>query len=469
MKSKDLLTILIVLLLVNFLFSFFTGKQTTNDQTTTNSFIISSAHNEYALHDQISVKIKNNTSQAGVIKNTCPNPPLTVSTQVNNQWVDKTSVAHVDCKDTTDLTINPGEEKTIAFQSWNNALFGEKGKYKIKAVINTKAAVLNTPTVQQTQAAVISTTQQTTQTQADTQTVTQATTQNVVANQTQQSATLQDTIVTVETSEFEVKDQNWFNWLWTTIFYQPIYNILIFLASILPAHSLGLAIILLTIIIRTILLIPSQKALKSQRMMTELQPKINKIKEKHGENQEAIARETMELWKQHRVNPASSCLPLLIQFPVLIALYSVVQNGLNPDAAYLLYEPLKYFSVTLINPNFLSLLDLTQVNTIVLPLIVGGLQFLQMQLTFAKSKKKEQTNKPEKKQVPNEMDAANKMMGYIMPITIAIFTATTPAGIGLYWGTSTLYSIIQQLVVNKQVASIHDKKNDDGVKVKVIK
>jgi YidC/Oxa1 family membrane protein insertase len=264
----------------------------------------------------------------------------------------------------------------------------------------------------------------------------------------------------LETTEFEIKPQGWFGYIWTTVFFQPIYNVLIFIASVVPFNDLGLAIILLTILIRTILLLPSQKALKSQRKMNELQPKLAKIKEKYKDNQEMIAKETMALWKEYKVNPFGSCLPLLIQFPVLIALFYVIQDGLNPNNAFLLYEPLKHFSLQNIHVNFLNILDLTKINSIVLPLFVGGLQFLQMKLTMATKKDKKEDNN-EKKAKGSEMEMAGKTMMYIMPVMIAIFTASVPAGVGLYWSVSTIYGIAQQIVVNKQV-------DDEKVKVKVL-
>jgi YidC/Oxa1 family membrane protein insertase len=231
-----------------------------------------------------------------------------------------------------------------------------------------------------------------------------------------------------------------------------------------PYNDLGLAIILLTILIRTILLIPSQKALKSQRKMNELQPKLAKIKEKYKDNQEMIAKETMALWKEYKVNPFGSCLPLLIQFPVLIALFYVIQNGLNPDNSYLLYEPLKHFSLHNINIIFLGILNLTKINNFILPLIVGGLQFLQMKLTLVTKKDKkaqDKQDKTEKKAQGSEMEMAGKTMMYVMPVMIALFTASVPAGVGLYWSVSTTYGIVQQLVVNKQV-------DEEKVKIKVL-
>ena len=167
----------------------------------------------------------------------------------------------------------------------------------------------------------------------------------------------------------------------------------------------------------------------------------------------------MALWKEAKINPLSSCLPILLQFPFLIALFYVIQSGLNPDNTYLLYSQYSGFSLTDINTNFLNILDLTKANIYVLPLVIGGLQFIQMKLAMAKNKKA-QDDKDGKR---NEMAIAGSMMTYIMPVMIAVFTASLPAGVGIYWGASTIYGIIQQLVVNK--GGIKKDPNEPTVKV----
>jgi len=129
----------------------------------------------------------------------------------------------------------------------------------------------------------------------------------------------------------------------------------------------------------------------------------------------------------------------------------VIQSGLNPDNAHLLYGSLSQFRLSEINVNFLGILDLTKVNAFVLPLFVGGLQFLQMKLAIIRSGKKKETEGAKEKKSETEM--ANQMMIYVMPVMIAVFTASVPAGVGLYWSISTAYGIAQQLIVNKQVSA----------------
>ncbi len=402
MNKKNILTFVIVFLLLNFILSYFSPSPGT-DTLAQGDFGIQTVKKEWAENEIIDVKIKNNTQASVVIKNECPEEPLKVLLKKGGNWEQKTYSEKLDCSNTSDLIIEPGKEVQINYKNWNHKLFNTLGVYKIQAEIynQDKTQLLNT----------------------------------------------------LETNEFEIKPQGWFGYFWTTIFYQPIYNTLVWLTSIVPGQNLGYAIILLTILIRLILLVPSQKALKSQRKLQEIQPKLNHLKEKHKHDQETLAKETMALWKEHKVSPLGSCLPLLIQFPVLIALFYVIQSGLTPNNSYLLYDFLKNISLEHIDIMLFGILDLTKVNIFVLPILVGAAQFAQMQLTMSKRKNKDD-NKAKKKEktAASEMETANKMMVYVMPVMIAFFTASVPAGVGIYWITSTIFGIGQQLVVNKQVA-----------------
>jgi len=212
------------------------------------------------------------------------------------------------------------------------------------------------------------------------------------------------------------------------------------------------------------LLIPSQKALRSQKQLQEVQPKLEEIKRKYKGNQQKIAEETMKVWKEHKVNPMGNCLPLLIQFPILLALFHVISDGVNIGTATVLYDFLSNFSYSSLNTVLLGILPLTQKNVIVLPLIVGGLQFIQMKLSFSAKKK---TDKPKKDVAPAGIDlgATQGLMTYFLPVMIAVFTASVPAGVGLYWGTSTLFAIGQQIVINKE----SKKKTQSVIEAEIVK
>lgn len=231
----------------------------------------------------------------------------------------------------------------------------------------------------------------------------------------------------------------------------------------MPGHQLALAVILLTLIIRSILLVPSMRAMKAQRRMQAMQPKIEALKKKYENDQAQLAQETMKLWKKHKVHPLSSCLPLFIQFPILIALFYVVNGGLSPDRSFLVYDFLPAFDFADINAMFLGF-DLLARNFIIFPVAVAALQFIQMQLMMAKRKPKK-----DGAGMAKEMESANQMMKYVMPVMIGVFAAQLPSAVALYWGTSTLYGILQQLVVNKDGSSLETPTtSEDDVTVRVI-
>ncbi|MFC1616078.1 YidC/Oxa1 family membrane protein insertase [Patescibacteria group bacterium] len=347
--------------------------------------------NEYSRTSKVTVEITNNTDKIIEIKNECPGEPFDVFRYENNEWIQKTSNPELDCSNAKDITLEAGKNMNIPYENWNYALFSEMGRFKINF-----------------------------------------------------ETELNGELKTISTQEFIVGKEGLFKQITIGLFYRPIYNGLIFITSIIPGHDLGWAIIILTLIIRTILLIPSQKAIKSQKRMQDIQPRLEKIKKKYKGDQQKIAMETMAVWKEAKVNPVGSCLPMLMQFPFLIALFYVVKGGLNPDNSYLFYGEYTSFSLSDIHVIFLGILDLTKKNIYVLPLIIGGLQFFQMKLSLAKKA----PNKKDKNK-KNEMAIATNMMTYIMPVMIAVFTASLPAGVGIYWGTSTLYGIVQQLVANK--------------------
>lgn len=381
-----------------------------------NDIGIAVLNSEYKQGDLVSLKLKNNTSAPIEIENDCPREPLDVFRYQNGEWIQLESSPKITCNTTDPFVIQPQEELDLNYKSWNHSLFHVIGRYKIKisAVIDGEETIF-------------------------------------------------------ESNEFTVGGKSTWGYIWETFLYQPIYNSLIYIVSIVPGHNLGMAIILLTIILRLILFIPSQRGLESQRKLQDLQPRIKKMQEKYKNNQQQLAQETFALYKEYKVNPFGSCLPLLIQLPILIALFYVIQTGLNPDNVHLLYTGLQGFDLSLIDSNFLGILNLQQREVFVLPLVVAALQFGQMKLALAKKKPKaeEQSKKLEKKkgmQPGKEMQMASEMMVYILPIMIALFTASVPSGVGVYWGTSTLFGIAQQVYVNKKIGR-KKKKNEPQVKV----
>jgi len=129
--------------------------------------------------------------------------------------------------------------------------------------------------------------------------------------------------------------------LWHTIVYQPLFNLLVLLIGVLPGHSVGAAIILLTIIVKLALYPLTGKSIKAQHDMKELEPELKQLREKHGTDKQALAQKTMELYQKRGVTPFSGCLPVLIQIPIIFGLYWVFFKGLPVIDIQVLYRFIK--------------------------------------------------------------------------------------------------------------------------------
>lgn len=235
--------------------------------------------------------------------------------------------------------------------------------------------------------------------------------------------------------------------LFHTLLVQPIFNLLVFLYDVMPGGDMGFAIIFLTVIVKLILWPFMNSSLKSQKALQELQPKIEELKQKHKDDKEGLAKATMELYKNEKVNPLSSCLPLLIQFPILIALYRVLLQGFNPDALNQLYPFIS--NPGEIDKMFLGFLDLS-LASVSLAVLAGVLQFFQTRMLMNKRPPKTVQGTPGAKD-ESMLAAMNKSMLYFMPAVTILIGAQLPGGLTLYWVTVTIVSIIQQMVVFRKI------------------
>lgn len=218
---------------------------------------------------------------------------------------------------------------------------------------------------------------------------------------------------------------------------RPLLNVLIWFYDVIPGHDMGLAIIALTLLIRLLLLPSFQKSLRSQKELQQLQPRLNEIKEKYKDDKEAQAKATMEFYKENKVNPFSSCLPLLIQLPILFALYRVFFTGLNGHLGGELYSFVA--DPGLINTKFLGFIELTKTN-LVFALLAGAFQFIQSKMITPKAKgQKDKT-----------ASFMNAQMLYFMPIITVLIAFRLPAGLSLYWVVTTLFAIAQQYYIMKK-------------------
>lgn len=267
--------------------------------------------------------------------------------------------------------------------------------------------------------------------------------------------------------------------IFNIILIHPIVNVLVAiyqgLVLLHVPYALGFAIIALTALFRLLLfpLIGSQ--LKTSQKMQKLTPHLNKLKELHKNDATRLQQETMKLYQEHGVNPVAGCLPLLVQLPLIWALYAVLQQVVKTNAK----EVLSYVNSSLYFPGLhlahmwdtsffgLSLgttpgtfFSAGTVAIVLIPILTGGLQLIQSKMMFqsfgdkivdvekdaAKTK-----NKALIKEVKKEDDFATAFQSqslYIFPAMIALFSWTLPFGLSLYWNTFTLFGILQQYQIS---------------------
>jgi len=232
------------------------------------------------------------------------------------------------------------------------------------------------------------------------------------------------------------------------VLYQPLFNGLIVLYQYLPGNDFGIAVIVLTILIRLALYPLGVKGIKIQKTMSELQPKIKEIQEKFKDNKQEQAKATMELFQKEKVNPFSGCLPILVQLPILIALYRVFWKGLQPEQLVYIYSFIP--SPEAINPYFLGIINLAE-PCIFLAFLAGILQFFQTKIISPKKQKNKKTisKSKNKDQMAGLQDMMSKQTLYFFPIFTVIILWTMPSAIGLYWIVFTLFAIIQQYLILK--------------------
>lgn len=240
------------------------------------------------------------------------------------------------------------------------------------------------------------------------------------------------------------------SYLYNTFIYQPIFNLLIWLFNVVPGHDIGVAIILLTILIRLVLYPLTLKSLKSQKSLQDIQPKIKQLQEDLKDNKEALAQAMMKLYKDEKVSPFSSCLPVLIQLPFLIAVYQVFRHGLLSQGFDQLYSFVA--NPGTINPISFGFLDLSK-RSIVLAVASGLAQFWQTRMMMH-SQIKIPANQPVDGAKDEKMlSVMNKQMMYVMPAMTVVIGISLPAGLTLYWFLSTLLMGIQQAIMFKKKAA----------------
>lgn len=239
------------------------------------------------------------------------------------------------------------------------------------------------------------------------------------------------------------------SYIYNEAIYRPLFNLMVWFYNIIPGHDIGAAIVLLTLFVRFLLYGMNSKSIKSQRQLQEIQPKIREVQQKYKEDKETQAKKLMELYQKNKINPLSGCLPLLIQLPILIALYQVFMNGFKDESLSLLYQNY-VFNPGHLNPVSLNFVDLSVPNAY-LAFIAGMLQYYQTKMLMGKKKDKEESReKAADGEAPDFAKMMNQQMVYIMPVMTFVFALSFPSGLALYWAVTTAFAIIQQYLIIKK-------------------
>lgn len=237
-----------------------------------------------------------------------------------------------------------------------------------------------------------------------------------------------------------------FNSIWHSLFFDPVYNSLVFFIDVVRGGDVGIAIILTVILVKVLLLPVSLKAIRTQLVMREMEPKMKELKEKFKDQREELARRTMQLFKEHNVNPLSSILLLLIQIPIVFALYFAVYKGggiaLPAINTALLYPFIP--TPETVNMIFLGFIDITS-KSIPLALLAGVTQYIHTRLSLPPATPRDPKAEPNFK---DDLTRSMQMqMRYVLPVIIVFAAYTISAAIGLYFTISNIMAIGQEYIV----------------------
>lgn len=236
--------------------------------------------------------------------------------------------------------------------------------------------------------------------------------------------------------------------LFYTVLYDPLYNALVALIHIVPGADIGIAVIVLTIIVKLILFPLSLKAVRTQLKMKTIQGKVKELQDTYKDNREELGRKMLALYKEQNINPFSGFLLILIQIPIILALYWVFARANFPSINMEILYSFTPVPDTM-NVVFLGLADITQAKHAILALGAAITQYLQARFAFPKPEpKKEGEESTFKDDLAKSMSIQIK---YVMPVIIFFFAYNLIGAISLYWMVSNLFSIGQELYVRNKI------------------
>lgn len=242
--------------------------------------------------------------------------------------------------------------------------------------------------------------------------------------------------------------------LWETYLYEPIYNVLIFIINNITFYDVGFAIILVTIVVKLALSPLTKKSIKTQILMKRMEPELKEIK-KNFPNKEEQAKKTFDLYKKYGTNPFSGCLVVLLQFPIIIALYYVFLDGISikPENIYSFIQ-----IPAVLHTNFLGLIEMSS-QSIVLGILAAISQFILGYLSSPKKDKKieivKENSVRETKDFQEQLSDSMQMnIKYFLPLFIGFIAWKISAAIAIYLIVSNIFTIVQEWYIRKQMDKV---------------
>lgn len=247
--------------------------------------------------------------------------------------------------------------------------------------------------------------------------------------------------------------------IFNNFFYEPLYNGLIVLFDLLPWFDAGVIVVLFTIIVKLVLFPLSKKGVVAQVEMRKIEPDLLKIREKYKDDKQEQARKTMDLYRERKINPFSSIFTILIQLPIIFALYFVfLKSGLPEINTNLLYSFVP--SPDQINMSFLGLVDIAQ-KSYILALLAGVSSFFQLRFSIPPYKP-QKTKEPSFK---NELaKSMNLQMRYVFPVIVFFISYNISGAIALYWFTSNVFALAQEIIIKRKLSIEPSLESSQGAK-----
>ncbi len=232
------------------------------------------------------------------------------------------------------------------------------------------------------------------------------------------------------------------SFLYHTFFFDPLYNALIILFRVLPWADAGIVVIILTVLVRLLLFPLSRKAVLTQIRMNQIAPDLEKIKENYKNNPEEQARKTLALYQEKKINPFSGIFVILIQLPIIFALYRIFLHfsEINPELLYFFVQAPEN-----INTLFIGMIDLSA-SSILLAMLAAISTYFQLHVSVQSQKPKSGGSNSFSDNLSRNMQS---QMKYFFPVIVFLISYKISAAISLYWFVTNLFSIGQEIVIRK--------------------